>query len=82
MYRVPRCTHPVGLFSAIVSPLTYAFRMKAMLFTLIRDFEFYQAISPEDIGRRNNIVGRPYIASDPGSGSRLPLLIRSCHRDV
>ncbi|KAJ6572150.1 cytochrome P450 [Mycena capillaripes] len=53
-------------------------QMKAMLFTLIRDFEFELAISPEDVGRRNNIVGRPYIASDPGSGSQLPMLIRPC----
>ncbi|KAJ7141917.1 cytochrome P450 [Mycena crocata] len=57
-------------------------QMKAMLFTLLRDFEFELAISPEDVGRRNNIVGRPYIASDPGSGSRLPMLIRSIKPDV
>jgi hypothetical protein len=52
--------------------------MKAMLFTLVRDFEFELAISPEDVGRRNNIVARPYIASDPESGSQLPMLIRPC----
>ncbi|KAJ7167215.1 cytochrome P450 [Mycena crocata] len=57
-------------------------QMKAMLFTLIREFEFELAISPEDVGRRNNIVGRPYIASDPGSGSQLPMLIRPYKVDL
>ncbi|KAJ7931328.1 cytochrome P450 [Mycena leptocephala] len=51
---------------------------RAMLFTLVRDFEFELAFSPEDVGRRNNIVARPYIASDPESGSQLPMLIRPC----
>jgi len=50
-------------------------QMKAMLFTLVREFNFELAISAEDIGRRSNIVGRPYMCSDPGSGSQLPLLI-------
>ncbi|KAJ3872268.1 cytochrome P450 [Lentinula edodes] len=54
-------------------------QMKSMLFTLVRDFEFELAISSEDIGRRNNIVGRPYVASDPGSGSQLPMLIHPCN---
>ncbi|KAJ3885722.1 hypothetical protein GG344DRAFT_58726 [Lentinula edodes] len=54
-------------------------QMKSMLFTLVRDFEFELAISSEDIGRRNNIVGRPYVASDPGSGSQLPMLIQPCN---
>lgn len=51
-------------------------RMKALLFTLVRSLEFELAIEPEDIGRKTNIVGRPYICSNPGAGPQLPLLIR------
>ena len=50
-------------------------RMKAILFTLVRSFEIELSISAEDIGRRNNIVGRPYICSDPDAGMQLPLLV-------
>ncbi|KAJ7641534.1 cytochrome P450 [Roridomyces roridus] len=56
-------------------------QMKAMLFTLVRDFVFELAISPEDVGRRENIVGRPYVASDPGAGFQLPMLISSRSAD-
>lgn len=51
--------------------------MKAFLFVLVKSFSFELAISAEDIGRRNNIVGRPYLASDPGAGTQLPMLIRA-----
>ncbi|KAJ6589227.1 cytochrome P450 [Mycena capillaripes] len=50
--------------------------MKTMLFTLVRNLEFELAISAEDIGRRNNIVGRPYLISDPAAGNQLPMLVR------
>jgi len=51
-------------------------QMKTMLFILIRGFEFELAVSAEDIGRVNNIVGRPFICSDPGAGTQLPMLVR------
>nr|GAT45766.1 cytochrome P450 [Mycena chlorophos] len=57
-------------------------QVKSTLFTLIRHFEFELAISPEDIIRRNNIVGRPYLGSDPESGAQLPLLVRAHKRDA
>lgn len=52
------------------------FRIKALLFTLVRAFEFELAITPEDIGRKTNIVGRPYVISDPDEGPQLPMLVR------
>ncbi|KAF7796927.1 hypothetical protein EIP86_008112 [Pleurotus ostreatoroseus] len=50
--------------------------MKSLLFTLVKSFEFELAIQAEDVGRKSNIVGRPYICSNPGAGPQLPLLIR------
>ncbi|EIM91637.1 cytochrome P450 [Stereum hirsutum FP-91666 SS1] len=50
--------------------------IKAMLFTLLRTLELELAITPEDIGRKTNIVGRPYVISDPDEGPQLPMLVR------
>ncbi|EIM87513.1 cytochrome P450 [Stereum hirsutum FP-91666 SS1] len=49
--------------------------MKAMLFTLIRAFEFNLAIPREDIIKKSAIVQRPYIKNDVEAGTQLPLLI-------
>ena len=51
-------------------------RMKALLFTLIRSFEFELAIAPDDVVRRSMVVGRPHIAGDLNAGPQLPLVIR------
>ncbi|KAI0321606.1 cytochrome P450 [Amylostereum chailletii] len=50
--------------------------MKALLFTLIRAFEFELAMSPDDIVRKTMIVGRPSIEGNPEAGPQLPVLIR------
>lgn len=50
--------------------------MKALLFAIVRFFEFELAVEPEDIVRRTNVVGRPFIDSNIEAGSQLPLLIR------
>ncbi|KAI0250884.1 cytochrome P450 [Lactifluus subvellereus] len=55
--------------------------IKALLFTLVRAFEFELALSAEDIVRRSGIVGRPVIASNPAAGPQLPLLIRPASMD-
>jgi hypothetical protein len=56
-------------------------RIKALLFTLVRAFEFELALPAEDIVRKTAIVGRPVIASNPSAGSQLPLLIRPANLD-
>jgi hypothetical protein len=56
-------------------------RIKALLFTLVRAFEFELAIPPDDIVRRTAIVGRPVVASNPSAGPQLPLLIRPANLD-
>src|SRR5579863_8185825 len=54
----------------------YLCRIKAILFTLVRGFEFELALPADDIVRISTIVGRPTIASNPAAGPQLPLLIR------
>ncbi|KZV64003.1 cytochrome P450 [Peniophora sp. CONT] len=50
--------------------------MKALLFTIVRSFEFELPIAPMDIMRKTMIVGRPSLTTDPAAGNQLPLLIR------
>jgi len=52
--------------------------MKAILFALVRAFEFDLAVPGEDIGKRSVIVARPFVKTDPGPNRqyRLPLIIR------
>ena len=59
----------------------YFRRIKALLFTLVRTFEFELALEPDDIIRKTGIVGRPLIASNPSAGPQLPLLIRLANTD-
>ncbi|KAJ7141737.1 cytochrome P450 [Mycena crocata] len=50
---------------------------KALLFTLIRAFEFELAVPAADIGKKGTaIVVRPIVLSDMAAGHQLPLLIR------
>lgn len=49
--------------------------MKALIFTLIRAFEFEFAVPVEDIGKKSSIVQRPFLRSDPKAGNQLPLRI-------
>ncbi|KAH9030860.1 cytochrome P450 [Lactarius deliciosus] len=55
--------------------------IKAILFTLVRAFEFELALPAEDIVRKTSIVGRPVVASNPAAGPQLPLLIRPANLD-
>ncbi|KAH9169235.1 cytochrome P450 [Lactarius sanguifluus] len=55
--------------------------IKALLFTLVRAFEFELALPAEDIVCRTSIVGRPVVASNPAAGPQLPLLIRPANLD-
>ncbi|KAJ7137572.1 cytochrome P450 [Mycena crocata] len=50
---------------------------KALLFTLVRGFEFELAVPVADIGKEGNaIVVRPIVLSDMAAGNQLPLLIK------
>ncbi|KAF9036827.1 cytochrome P450 [Panaeolus papilionaceus] len=49
--------------------------MKALLFTLVRAFEFELAVSASEIGKRSSVVQRPILRSDPKAGNQMPLYI-------
>jgi len=50
--------------------------MKALLFTLVRSFEFELAVPANDIVKRSTIVQRPVVVSDPEGGNQMPLLVK------
>jgi len=51
-------------------------RMKAILFTIVRAFEFDLAVPPAGIIKKTSIVQRPVLATDPNGHSQMPLLIK------
>lgn len=51
-------------------------RMKAILFTLIRKFEFELAFSTDDLRRKPNVIGWPHLLSQPEGGNQLPLKVK------
>ncbi|KAF8429382.1 hypothetical protein L210DRAFT_3369703, partial [Boletus edulis BED1] len=50
--------------------------MKALLFTLIRAFEFELAVPVSEIVPKSEIVQRPVLRGDPEKKIQLPLLIK------
>ncbi|KAF7792239.1 hypothetical protein EIP86_003275 [Pleurotus ostreatoroseus] len=50
--------------------------MKALLFTLVRSFEFNLAVPAADVTSRQRIVQRPIIRSEPEKGSQMPLIVK------
>lgn len=55
--------------------------MKALLFTLIRNFEFNAAVPIEEIEKRSAIVAKPFVKSEKKEGTQLPLLVRRYRTD-
>jgi hypothetical protein len=51
-------------------------RMKAILFSFVRSFDFELAIPASQITRKTMIVARPFVASELERGPQLPLIIR------
>ncbi|KAH0833995.1 cytochrome P450 [Lanmaoa asiatica] len=49
--------------------------IKAILFTLVRAFEFKPAVPPNEVIRKSLILSRPALRSDPKSDPQLPLLV-------
>jgi hypothetical protein len=51
--------------------------MKALLFALVRAFEFELAVPAKDIGPTiTSIVQRPLVLTEPQKGSQLPVFIK------
>ena len=50
-------------------------RMKVLLFTLIRAFEFDLAIPAKDLGTTSIGVQRPVLLTNPNRSNQMPLLV-------
>lgn len=50
--------------------------MKAILFILIRKYEFELAVPASDVGRKPTIVQRPFLLSEPQAGNQMPMKVR------
>jgi hypothetical protein len=62
------------------APLIFVFpRMKALLFTLIRAFEFEPAVPKGGIGRTSTPLQRPIVLAEKEKGSQLPLIVKPFH---
>ena len=55
-------------------------RMKALLFVLLRAFEYELAVDPALIGKKQGAVSRPYIPTQEEVGSQMPLFVRHYRR--
>lgn len=53
--------------------------MKALIFALVRAFEFELAVPPEEIIKKSTAVQRPLVRSEMVKGCQLPLLIKPYH---
>ncbi len=60
--------------------LAYMHRMKALVYTLVRNFEFEFAVPEEDIKASGTFIQRPALRSEAEKGAQLPLLIRPYRR--
>lgn len=58
----------------------FLYRIKALLFTLIRAFEFELAVPPQDIAKKAGIVQRPFVVTEPNAGNQMPLLVKPYNR--
>ena len=48
-----------------------------MLFMLIRNFAFAEAVPTENVIRKTSIVTRPFIKGEEEAGYQMPILLRS-----
>lgn len=55
--------------------------MKALLFTLMRTFEFELAVAKDEIQRQTSaVMQRPVLRSAANEGSQLPMLVKRLQR--
>ncbi|KAI0077562.1 cytochrome P450 [Panus rudis PR-1116 ss-1] len=50
--------------------------MKAIIFALVRSFEFELAVSPEHVVKKSETTQRPLITTEPEKGNQMPLIIK------
>ena len=55
---------------------TSHYRMKVLLFKLVRTFRFELAVPVEDVEPFGVLLQRPRLRSDPDRGPQLPILVQ------
>lgn len=55
-------------------------RMKALVFALVRAFEFELAVPAEDLIKKTGIVQRPLVRTEMEKGTQMPLIVKPYHR--
>ncbi|PCH34313.1 cytochrome P450 [Wolfiporia cocos MD-104 SS10] len=55
--------------------------MKALVFTLVRAFEFELAVSPQNIEKQGVVIRRPFVKSEKHKGSQLPVHVKLYKRE-
>ncbi len=87
LYRVPILCCRVCLLPSSGRFNSYLCRLKAILYTMIRAFEFELAVGADEIVRSRalpmspRLAERPYLRSDPKRRAQLPLFITSVRRN-
>ena len=66
----------VASLASAQNRLLTACRMKALIFTLVRAFEFELAVPASDVQKKATVVQRPIILSAKEQGSHMPLLVK------
>jgi hypothetical protein len=56
--------------------LTWVYRIKSLLFILLRAFEFETAVPEGGIEFSVTPVLRPQVVDEPNAGNQLPLIVR------
>ena len=67
--------HSLSFYPIFVLTCRTSCRMKCLLYTLIRTFEFELAVSPEELTVGRTAVQRPTLISDP-TKPQLPMRVR------
>lgn len=78
VHRLEILNHRVSLTrSRHTQPHIYSLvRMKALLFVLVRAFEFELAVPADTLWSKQTVVQRPIVSTDLDAGHQLPLRIR------
>ena len=50
--------------------------MKALIFSLVRAFEFELAVPPERVTKKSTIILRPIILGEDDNSNQMPLLVK------
>jgi hypothetical protein len=75
-YRLSLVEYVFPVHHVTMAPNAAIIRIKALLFTLVRAFEFELAVPASSIAKKQGIVQRPMVITEKEDGNQMPLLMR------